>query len=223
MRLRFGKLRLALPHEMRGTHLYVLCKCDCGADVWMRYEKLDRRQSCGCIARERPRSQRRPRGPRPPDTRKSRQAIVAEHLMSTHSSWRSMKKRCSEARKPNTRYARWYAGVSVCDRWRASFDAFVEDMGPRPSKSHTLDRYPNNSGDYEPGNCRWATLTQQNNNRRPRRPRVTLPFEGRRIGVMEMAQLSGLEQRSVRQRMSKGWSAEQIISTPPRRLPHKAA
>lgn len=75
-----------------------------------------------------------------------------------------MKERCYN---PHNRKFPIYGGrgITVCDRWLNSFEAFFEDMGRRPSPEHSIDRYPNNKGGYEPSNCRWATSTEQNNNR----------------------------------------------------------
>lgn len=81
----------------------------------------------------------------------------------THRSWAMMKARCYNPRSGSYRH---YGGrgIEVCDRWLNSFEAFLKDMGIRP-KGTSLDRYPDNDGNYEPGNCRWATQKQQIANR----------------------------------------------------------
>lgn len=88
----------------------------------------------------------------------------------TYRSWNSMIARCTNPK--NNRYEYYGArGITVCERWRV-FANFLEDMGERPD-SKTLDRI-NLHGNYEPGNCRWATDMEQAANRRPKRPRRQL-------------------------------------------------
>lgn len=84
----------------------------------------------------------------------------------THGSWRAMIRRCTD---PTNKRWKYYGGrgVTVCDEWLASFDAFLADMGERP-EGKTLDRIDPN-GNYEPGNCRWATAVEQRHNRRDSR------------------------------------------------------
>lgn len=94
--------------------------------------------------------------------------MTKTHCMSgtsTYQSWTSMHRRCNDEARPNYKF---YGGrgIKVCDRWE-TFENFLGDMGVRP-KGMTLDRYPNKDGDYEPGNCRWATHKEQCANRRPK-------------------------------------------------------
>lgn len=81
-----------------------------------------------------------------------------------YSAWQSMKARCTYPYEHNTKYY-ISRNIKVCDRWLNSFENFLADMGSRPSKLHSIDRI-NNDGNYEPGNCRWATAHEQRMNQR---------------------------------------------------------
>jgi hypothetical protein len=81
--------------------------------------------------------------------------------------WRNMISRCCD---PKDKAYIYYGatGVRVCLRWLTSFEAFVTDMGQKPTAKHSIDRYPDPYGDYEPSNCRWATAAEQRRNQRAR-------------------------------------------------------
>ena len=81
-------------------------------------------------------------------------------------SWQGMMDRCQNQK--NRKYPLYGGrGITVCQRWRDSFEHFLADMGRRPGPGYSLDRYPDPNGHYEPGNCRWATILEQRHNRRP--------------------------------------------------------
>lgn len=122
--------------------------------------------------------------------------------------WKNMKRRV-RGDSPRHRVNYTARGITICDRWD-SFDNFLSDMGLRPSPEHTLDRI-DNDGNYEPSNCRWATRSQQARNRRTN---VVLTVSGERKTLVEWAEIVGLDQRTLKRRLDRGWCAYEALSTP---------
>lgn len=111
-------------------------------------------------------------------------------------------------------------GIRMCARWRASFEAFTADMGPRPSMKHQIDRI-DNEGHYEPGNCRWVTVRENNYNRRNNR-RITLG--GVEMTMTEWCTKLGLNPGTFAARIRRGWTLEEAFGPPtfdPKGGPHK--
>lgn len=133
-----------------------LCNCACGTIRYTanRYTvKSGSTKSCGCL---------------------KSLAYHASHGESRRGEWtpeyRAWSNMITRCHNPNaTRYQNWGGrGISVCPQWRESFQDFLAHVGRRPTAAHSIDRYPNNDGNYEPGNVRWATKSQQRFNQRPR-------------------------------------------------------
>jgi hypothetical protein len=102
-------------------------------------------------------------------------------------------------------------GITVCERWRNSFEDFLADMGPRPTVKHSIERQKNDVG-YEPGNCTWATRREQNRNTRQN---VMLTINGRTQCRSAWAEETGVPANAIRDRMEKlGWDVERAVFTP---------
>lgn len=124
--------------------------------------------------------------------------------------WRAMIRRCYETGHHS--YARYGGrGITVCVRWQGSFSAFVEDMGMRP-EGKTIDRI-NNNGNYEPGNCRWATPSEQARNRSNT---IVVCVDGESHNLPEWAEKTGLPHLLLLQRYQFGWRGAKLFK--PKRI-----
>lgn len=170
------------------------CSCDCGAQLVTRGIALrhGHTRSCGCLQREKVGASRRTHGgSRTPEYH----ALAA------------MIRRCERPTGPDAHlyYAR---GITVCDRWRNDFAAFLADMGPKPSPQHSIDRIDVN-GHYEPGNCRWALpVVQANNTRR----NVYLTVDGETMSAAQWADRMGIRRSTVYARVARGWAVDRVLA-----------
>lgn len=121
--------------------------------------------------------------------------------------WRAMIRRCYQ--KDHHGYKHYGArGIKVCDRWLNSFADFLTDIGPQPSKNHMLDRIDNN-GNYEPCNIRWATFSEQNNNRRNN---IIIEYKGRKMSANQWSRETGLHVTRILYRFHKGYNENDVFS-----------
>lgn len=184
------------PSVGKGPRLFVRCECGTERSVHTNSLRAGTSTNCGCVKRERMRQQK----------------LGLKHGMSgtgTYRSWSAMLLRCQNPKSNSYRYygAR---GVTVAPRW-LKFENFLADMGVRP-EGMTLDRWPNGKGNYEPGNCRWATAGEQSRNR------DGFVLNVRHLGqtktVAEWAREYGLGDTTLRYRLQNGWSMESALTTP---------
>jgi hypothetical protein len=154
---RWTVIRLADRDQWR--RLSWLCQCACGTKRVVRADVLTRGvgMSCGCLQREMTTKRLTRHG----EAGNARKGVPASF---EYKCWAGLRARC---RSPRHAQYQDYGGrgISVCERWWESFANFLADMGRRPSPDLSIDRI-DNDGNYEPANCRWATTTAQNGNRR---------------------------------------------------------
>lgn len=177
-----------------------LCRCECGAEKVVRVDQLTRgvSKSCGCLAREITRERARKHGYTPRD---------GNPRIPEYEVWKQMNARCRNANNP--RYRRYGGrGITVCQAWIESFEAFLRDMGPRPSDKHSIDRI-DNDGNYCLENCRWATERQQRLNT----CRVVLiEHDGVIDSIGGWSRRTGISQSAIRSRLRKGWQVENVLA-----------
>jgi hypothetical protein len=198
---RFGRLTVK-EQSTNSIHNRVrwVCLCDCGNEIVAIAGSLRNgdTRSCGCLHKE------------------TIGQIAFKHGGSgtpENRAWQNMKTRCLNSN--NHAYNDYGGrGISVCPEWRESFETFYKYMGPRPSPAHTLERN-NVNGNYEPGNCRWATRTEQARNKRNTH---FVDFNGKRMSLSEVAEITGIGHSTLWDRKNRGMSSDCIISKAPIRL-----
>lgn len=190
---RYGRLLVVQKAKRMGAggEVYWFCQCDCGNARDFRASSLrsGRAKSCGCYHKER----------------------ITLHGMTasaTFKSWDSMLQRCLNPHSPD--YARYGGrGIKVCPQWVASFDAFLADMGLRPEGA-TLDRKDVN-GNYEKSNCRWATLSRQQRNKRDT---PMLKWQNVTLSWADWADRTGIPSKVIGWRLAKGWPPDRALTEP---------
>lgn len=199
--VRFERLLVVSASAEKPYHW--VCRCDCGAERPVRADSLTsgNSKSCGCIQREKIRD----RGHRNATHGHTRQG----HRSPEYRAWSHLMSRCYN---PNVDHYPSYGGrgISVCAEWRESFEAFLADMGRRPSPLHSIDR-KDNDGNYDPDNCHWATRAEQGLNKSTNR---RLEFQGKRLTITEWAGIMGVTPRMISGRLKRGWSVEKTLTTP---------
>lgn len=192
---RFGRL-VAIRWNAGDIAKAWLCQCECGAEVVVRgaFLRSGKTKSCGCYKRERMKA-----------------GLGRKHGMEgsrTYTSWAAMLGRCRNPNDPS--YGHYGArGITVCERWE-HFSNFLTDMGERPSGT-TIDRI-DSTGGYGPGNCRWATAKEQQNNISSNR-RVC--YEGSTYTLRQLSDLTGVSYELLRTRIGRGWDVVRAVTTTP--------
>ncbi len=172
-----------------------LCQCDCGNSIIVSGASLQKAlagkggtQSCGCLMKEKP---------------------VKHGKCGTrvYRIWHLMIQRCTN---PNNSAYKWSGGrgIAVCETWR-DFQGFYADMGD-PLPQQTIDRINGNEG-YRKGNCRWATMKEQAQNRSSN---LMISWHGVRKSLAQWAEIVGLNASCLYGRLNSGWTIERALSTP---------
>lgn len=181
--LKVGHLLVVDFAYKKNQQYYYKCLCDCGNECIKSYTTILKGKhkdwkSCGCLL-----------------NKLDAWAHTTHNGCGTpeYRAWQGIIKRCCN--KKNKAYPRYGGrGITVCDRWRNSFENFLADMGERPSKEYSIDRIDVN-GNYEPSNCRWATDKEQCNNRRSN---INITYNGETKTLKQWCEYYDMDYKVVR-------------------------
>jgi hypothetical protein len=192
-------------HDKRGKMW--AAKCFCGKETLVGSYEIKRgsKKSCGC--QKYSGFQNEPK-----------YGDKSSKEMPEYNAWMHMKRRCSGLSKSAGDASYIKRGITVCDRWKNSFQNFYDDMGPRPSNKYSIDRI-NNDENYEPSNCRWATMQQQQNNRSNN---TIVEYSGRKQTVTQWAREFGMKPNVLSARLHRyGMSIEEALTREVREVKNK--
>lgn len=197
----FGRLyALGVVRGKWGPACLVSCTCGKGKIIYPTQLLSGKARSCGCLRNELSGARTRTHG----------LSNTSEHRI-----WKGIIKRCYNQNAPHfERYGG--RGIAVCAEWRHDFKAFLGYVGPRPTPKHSIDRYPNPDGNYEPGNVRWAVQCEQVRNSTRTK---FLEVNGERLCLSDWGKRLGLAPDSITRRIKAGWPIDQALTTPPRSVP----
>lgn len=203
--MRFGRLTTVSYHHRQKNNNYWLFKCDCGSYTIQDIGSVaaGKTKSCGCYHREE-------------SAVRASMQFTKHGLRSTrlYSIWKSMKVRCLN---PNSKSYKDYGcrGITICNSWATDFKSFYDwAMSSGYADNLTIDRIDVNKN-YTPENCRWATQKQQCLNKRNTK---FYNYNGIRYTVNQLSTMSGIPEKTLRDRLKSGWEVDRAIHQAPRKV-----
>lgn len=192
----FGRLTVVCEIE-KGTNgcrrFRFSCSCGGFAETYLSHVKDGHTLSCGCWHDE---------------SASLLQTTHGKSKTAEYNTWAMIVRRCT-----NQNDARWKdyggRGITMCARWRESFEHFIADVGPKPSPKHSIDRFPDNNGPYEPGNVRWATMNQQARNQRKT---IVVTHNGVSYPLIEFCEIFSLPYETSYHRIRLGWTPQELFN-----------
>lgn len=209
---RFGRLTVIKQYGVaKSGHALWDCKCDCGNTKIISSNQLrGLTRSCGCLQREKAAQYCKDNGHK----HKKEKENIGVGFERLHRSYADMKKRCEN---PHSKNYNNYGGrgIRVCTEWKNSFDSFKKwALKNGYADGLTLDR-TNVNGNYEPSNCRWVSVKEQNNNRRNN---IVVTYNGETMTLHELSErYTDISYKTIWARLNAGWDLHNAITTPVRR------